>query len=400
MIKVKYIILGAGPSSLAFAHSLLDQGEDSFVVLEKEAEPGGLCRSMDVDGGPVDIGGGHFLDVRNKTACDFLFRFMPENEWVLHTRIAKIRLRGHEIDHPLEANLWQLPVEAQADYLESIAQAGSVRGEPMPEAFEDWCRWKFGELIANEYMLPYNRKIWRMPINELGTYWLYKLPNVSFRETLMSCLQRKMHGELPAHGEFLYPRHHGYGEVWKRMGAALGDKLILNEALTTLDLENKIINNRYQAETIVSSIPWQCVCSATDVAKDVEEAVKKLVHIPIDVDYVSDDVGSPAHWIYEPNEEISYHRILARSNFTTNSRGYWTETNSRVAVKEKGFRHRNEYAYPVNTIDKPELVRIIHAWAKTVGILPIGRWGNWEHMNSDIAVSLGIKAAKELLEIQ
>lgn len=397
MKNIKYLILGAGPSSLAFAHSLLDQGEDSFVILEKEAEPGGLCRSTDVDGAPLDIGGGHFLDVRNKQACDFLFRFMPEDEWVLHTRIAKIRLRGTEVDHPLEANLWQLPVEAQADYLESIAQAGSVSQAPMPEAFEDWCRWKFGELIANEYMLPYNRKIWRMPINELGTYWLYKLPNVSFRETLMSCLQRKMHGELPAHGEFLYPRHHGYGEVWKRMGAALGDKLVLNEPLTDLDLEHKVVNGRYRAEMIVSSIPWQCICGVTAVPNPIADAVGKLVHIPIDVDYNPEDVGSPAHWIYEPNEQTSYHRILARSNFSANARGYWTETNSRVAQSKNGFRHRNEFAYPVNTIDKPALVQIIHDWSKSVGILPIGRWGNWEHMNSDIAVSQGINAAKDML---
>ena len=82
MIDIKYLILGAGPSSLAFAHSLLEQGEDSFVILEKESDPGGLCRSADVDGAPVDIGGGHFLDVRNKPVCEFLFRFMPENEWV------------------------------------------------------------------------------------------------------------------------------------------------------------------------------------------------------------------------------------------------------------------------------------------------------------------------------
>ena len=149
MIDIKYLILGAGPSSLAFAHSLLEQGEDSFVILEKESDPGGLCRSADVDGAPVDIGGGHFLDVRNKPVCEFLFRFMPENEWVRHTRIAKIRLRDTEVGHPLEANLWQLPVDAQADYLESIAQAGCVSKTPMPEAFEDWCRWKFGELIAN-----------------------------------------------------------------------------------------------------------------------------------------------------------------------------------------------------------------------------------------------------------
>lgn len=39
MINIKYLILGAGPSSLVFAHSLLvlEQEEESFVILEKEA---------------------------------------------------------------------------------------------------------------------------------------------------------------------------------------------------------------------------------------------------------------------------------------------------------------------------------------------------------------------------
>src|SRR5947207_1003594 len=174
MTRVKYLILGAGASGLSFAHTLLRQGEDSFLVLEKEAEPGGLCRSRLVDGAPLDIGGGHFLDVRRKDTLELLFRFMPESEWQRFSRVAKIRLRGVEVDHPLEGNLWQLPVDAQVDFLESIARAGSVRGEPMPESFEAWTRWKLGERIADEYMLPYNRKIWRMDLNQLGTYWLYK----------------------------------------------------------------------------------------------------------------------------------------------------------------------------------------------------------------------------------
>ena len=60
MNKVRYLILGAGPSGLAFARTLLDQGENSFLILEKEEIAGGLCRSMMVDGSPFDIGGGHF----------------------------------------------------------------------------------------------------------------------------------------------------------------------------------------------------------------------------------------------------------------------------------------------------------------------------------------------------
>ena len=58
--------------------------------------------------------------------------------------------------------------------------AGCVRGEQMPESFAAWIQWKLGDRIAQEYMLPYNRKIWSMDPDQLGTYWLHKLPNVSF----------------------------------------------------------------------------------------------------------------------------------------------------------------------------------------------------------------------------
>ncbi len=66
-MKTKFLILGAGPSGLSFAESLLRNGESDFVLIEKEREPGGLCRSKEVDGAPLDICGGHFLDVRRPT---------------------------------------------------------------------------------------------------------------------------------------------------------------------------------------------------------------------------------------------------------------------------------------------------------------------------------------------
>jgi protoporphyrinogen oxidase len=395
--RTKFLILGAGPSGLAFAHSLLAQGEDSFVVLEQEAEPGGLCRSMAVDGAPLDIGGGHFLDVRKREVLDFVFRFMPESEWNRHKRVAKIRLHGVEVDHPLEANLWQLPVQVQADYLEAIARAGCVRGEPMPLAFEDWCRWKFGQRIADEYMLPYNRKIWRLPLNDLGTYWLYKLPDVSFRETLVSCLQRRMQGALPAHGEFYYPKQHGYGEVWRRMGAALRDRLRLNTPVRSIAVAERLVNGEFKADVIVNSIPWTVWSAVGAMPAAIAAGVGRLVNVPIDVDYHAPDIAGEAHWIYEPDERVSYHRILARNNFAPGSRGHWTETNARVSPPAVGFRHRNEFAYPVNTVDKPRAVESIHAWAGSVGVLPLGRWGHWEHMNSDVAVSQALKAAAEVL---
>jgi protoporphyrinogen oxidase len=397
MIKKKFIILGAGPSGLSHAHALVDQGVplDEILVIEKESISGGLCRSEIVDGSPLDIGGGHFLDVKQKNVLEFLFRFLPEEEWNIFNRVSKIRLRGEEVDHPLEANLWQFTKEHQVDYLESIAQAGCVRGEEMPKSFADWISWKLGDRIANEYMLPYNKKIWSMDPNKLGTYWLHKLPNVSFRETLRSCLEGAPFGALPAHGTFLYPKNHGYGEVWRLMGAALGDSLETGCAVESIDLETKTINAKWRAETIISTIPWTLWNNFCEIPAEIQSTIGELVNIPIDVDYVSDTLDNPSHWIYEPDESIAHHRLLLRSNFCTNSKGYWTETNATRSMETKGWRNHNEFAYPVNTLGKPQAVEIILSWAAGFGVIGVGRWGKWEHMNSDVVVNEALVAVEE-----
>ena len=395
----KYIILGAGPSGLTLAHSLIKGGcrKDEILVIEKNNIAGGLCRSEDVDGAPLDIGGGHFLDVKNQDVLDFVFKFMPREEWELFDRVSKIRIRDIEVDHPLEANLWQFPSEVQADFLESIAQAGCVRDEKMPESFAAWINWKLGERISEEYMLPYNRKIWSMDPDKLGTYWLYKLPNVSFRETLLSCLEGKPMGALPAHGTFLYPKKYGYGEVWKRMGEALDDSLVTNCTIESIDLDSLTINGQWQADTIISSIPWTMWEQYCEIPTDIQSAIKKLKNAPIDVEYHSETIDSPAHWIYEPSEEKTYHRLLLRSNFAYDAKGYWTETNASRSKETDNIRFHNEFAYPVNTIDKPSAISRVLEWAKSKQIIGMGRWGEWEHMNSDVAVARALQMADTLL---
>lgn len=396
----KFLILGAGPSGLVLANALLDMGhaQKDILLLEQKSVVGGLCRSELVDGAPMDVGGGHFLDVKRKNVLDFVFKFMPREEWTLHDRVSKIRIRDVEIDHPLEANLWQFPIETQIDYLESIAQAGCVRGEDEPISFAQWINWKFGERISQDYMLPYNRKIWSMDPDALGTYWLYKLPNVSFRETLLSCLEGKPMGSLPAHGTFLYPKKFGYGEVWRRMGEALGDSLLVDYSIKSIDLNRHIVNDEYEYETLISSIPWVHWRDYCDLPSSIIEAINLLKNASIDVDYRSETLENNSHWIYEPNEEISYHRMLLRSNFASGSQGYWTETNALRSpeLKTGDIRFHNEFAYPINTIEKPAAVEKILSWAKQNSVIGLGRWGTWEHMNSDVAVDQALQLAHQL----
>lgn len=147
-MKYKYLILGAGPAGLTFANLLKEHREESFLILEKETEAGGLCRSAEVDGAPLDIGGGHFLDVRRPEVNRFLFRFMPEEEWNLYVRDSRISINGGEVSHPIEANIWQMDIEDQVRYLKSIATAGCNQDTPMPEDFLEAGRTDCGGLYA------------------------------------------------------------------------------------------------------------------------------------------------------------------------------------------------------------------------------------------------------------
>lgn len=400
MRNVKWLILGAGPAGITFANCLKDVGVNDFLVLEAKEEAGGLCRTTTVDGAPLDIGGGHFLDVRRGNVCNFIFRFMPKKEWALYERDSRIALGNKLIGHPLEANIWQLTQDMQVKYLKSISVAGSNLGKAMPEKFVDWIYWKLGDRIANDYMLPYNRKMFGDDLDILGTYWLEKLPNVSFEETLLSCLNRKPYGTQPGHARFYYPREYGYGEVWLRMADAISGHVQYYTTVTSIDIVNRVVTTatgeEYQAERVITTIPWKSFEIKGLEQSSLIADIEKLRHTGVEISYFSENQESNAQWIYVPDEKISYHRILSRKTFCLGSRGYWTETNlTRIEEKNKEYVYCNEYAYPLNTIGKPSIMKDLLSLMKEKQIYGLGRWGEHEHYNSDVVVERAMSLAEK-----
>lgn len=405
-MKMKYLILGAGPSGLTLANRLKQMGETSFFVLEKEKEAGGLCRSTQVDGSPFDIGGGHFLDVRRPKVNEFLFQFMPEEEWEKFDRDSRIAVNGDVISHPIEANIWQMKLENQVEYLKSIAVAGCNLKEEMPQEFVSWIYWKLGDKIAENYMIPYNQKMFGEDLNQLGTYWLEKLPNVSFEETLLSCLTKKAYGEQPGHAQFFYPKKYGYGELWLRMAEEIKGQIKYDASVHAIDFDTNTVTTKegetYSADVIISTIPWMEFAKITGMPQELKEKIGHLKYSSVQTAYFPNNLDTEAQWVYYSDPELSYHRILVRHNFCNGSKGYWTECNStRVdETTESTFQYMNQYAYPLNTIGKPEIMKELLEWAKTRRVYGLGRWGEHQHYNSDLVVELALKMAEELNSAQ
>lgn len=404
MENVKYLILGAGPAGLSFAHRLKEKGEDSFLLLEKENEAGGLCRSVMVDESPFDVGGGHFLDVKRPKVTEFLFRFMEREEWNLFTRDSRIAVGGAVVGHPMEANIWQFGIEEQIAYLSSIARAGCNGGRKMPDKFTDWIVWKLGEKIAEDYMLPYNQKMFGEDLDMLGTYWLEKLPDVSFEETLRSCLMREPYGTQPGHARFYYPKHYGYGEVWLRMARALAPRVCYGADIKEIDFDIRRVRTKsgehFQGDKIITTIPWMEFEEIKGMPRELVSAVRKLKTSAVETRYRGENLDTPAQWIYLPDPQIPCHRILVRHNFSKGSRGYWTETRlERVEMfpaQDEHYRHVNPYAYPINTVDKPEIMKHLLAFGETRKVYGLGRWGEHCHYNSDVVVERAMDLAEKI----
>lgn len=401
---MKYLILGAGPSGLTLANKLKELGETDFLVLEREMQAGGLCRSTDVDGYPLDIGGGHFLDVKRKQVNEFLFKFMSIEEWDKYDRDSHIVVKGNEVSHPIEANIWQMKIQDQIEYLKSIAIAGCNLGTEMPTEFVSWIYWKLGSKVAEDYMIPYNQKIFSKELNQLGTYWLEKLPNVSFEETLLSCLTKKAYGKQPGHSQFYYPKKYGYGELWLRMAESIKTNIEYGKIVNKINFNSRSVTTKdgetYRADTIINTIPWLEFEELIGMPDKILTLIKKLKFSSIQTEYFSDNLETKAQWVYYPDPELSYHRILVRHNFCPNSNGYWTETNSdRISISESNnFTYMNKYAYPLNTIDKPLIMNTLLEWGAKYNVYGLGRWGEHQHYNSDVTVELAIKMAERMLK--
>jgi protoporphyrinogen oxidase len=269
----------------------------------------------------------------------------------------------------------------------------------MPKQFVDWIYWKLGKGIAEDYMLPYNRKMFGDDLNQLGTYWLEKLPNVSYEDTLRSCREHRPYAQQPGHAVFYYPKKFGYGEVWRRMGEALGERLHLNYHVESLDVAARILNGEIKADLIINTAPWTIYRRIEGISAESRAAISGLKHTSVDIEYVGENLDTPAQWIYLPNPQLPEHRLLVRHNFCPGSRGYWKETRHErsPALVEGVSRYTMDYAYPLNTVGKNETITTVLNELAESKVFGLGRWGEWQHYNSDLVVELGLKMAKKIL---
>ena len=425
------LIIGAGLAGLSTAYHL---GDRPCRVVEKEKEAGGLCRSYRMDGFTFDWTG-HLLHFRQPAIRELVERLLA-GQLEQHRRRSYIYSYKTYTEYPYQVNTHGLPPEVVRECLMGfIATLTAPPSTLKPEerSFKQWILESLGEGFAKHFMVPFNEKLWQVPLEELTSDWVsWLVPKPELKDVINGALgiKDKAFGYNPS---FLYPRQGGIGALPNAFLAGVKDIVYGNE-LMEVDTGRRRATFRdgrtEQYETLVSTMPVpELVRRCTDLTNPIREAAAGLrcasvynINLGVAREKVSDK-----HWIYFPEREYPFYRAGFPMNFSpalgrTGCSSLYVEVSHRPEVAtppaelirqvRAGLEHAGifrpddeivvadvkdiRYAYVLFDKHRARALPAILSELESRGIHSIGRYGRWEHTSMEDAIAQGKQLADKL----
>ncbi len=429
------LVIGGGITGLAAGRTLASRGAE-FLILEREAEPGGWCRSIRSGDYLFDMSG-HFLHLSDPVMRDWILR-LGGVSWDTVSRDARVFLRGKVTPYPFQANLHghsrRLVARCLSDFAaERIRDA--VGGSPAPRNFREWLVRRFGMGMCREFFFPYNRKMWRTPLRDMGYEWTsWSVPVPAFQEILAGARGETRTG-MGYNPSFLYPRSGGMGSLVRTLAAPLKDRLRLGTEIVRIDTKKKVAwsagGERIRYDAVLSTAPLdRLVRACAPVPSAVRLAAGKLRWVK--VLSVNLGVRNPAatlgHWVYVPERSYPFFRAGFLSNVSSSASpkggaslfveksfpsGARVDVRGeiRAAVKHlerMGVLRRGQEpdaavpvmldpAYVVFDHAREGAVREVRERLARRGIFTAGRYGSWDYNGMEASMADGIRTAGAVL---
>ncbi len=206
MMSAETVVLGGGLTGLVAAQRLEAWGHQA-VVCEREAEPGGACRSQDLDGFIFDHTG-HLLHISQNEVCEYLREIGVWDQLVEHERRAAISIAGATTPYPIQIHTRDLPPRLRRECLLGLIRAWAAPGGD-PANFREWVVDRFGVGLAECFFFPYNEKLYRADASELSLDWVGRyVPKPDLEDVVDGALG--LHDrQVGYNATFRYPRSGG-----------------------------------------------------------------------------------------------------------------------------------------------------------------------------------------------
>jgi len=311
-LDVEFLVVGAGVSGLGFANWIRaaavarGRSEPSLVVVERENEPGGYCRTVVQDGFVWDYSG-HFFHFRHPEIEAWLRARMPGVDVRTVVKESLIRYRGRDIDFPFQKNIHQLERDDFIDCLVSLYFRDEEAG-PDDGSFQSMLYRRFGRGIAERFLVPYNEKLYATGLEGLDRDAMGRF----FPQADIADIIRNMRDpdNRSYNSTFTYPAG-GAIEYIRALERDLPAQAVsLGESVIEIDTEARVATTNRRTiryRDLVSSAPLPALLRMVGRAADAEGFTSNRVLV---FNLGFDRKGrSDVHWMYFPERDLRFYRV-------------------------------------------------------------------------------------------
>lgn len=422
-------ILGAGLTGCTLARLLDESGED-VVVLEAADAFGGLCRSFCTNGFTFDLGGSHIIFSRDEEVLSWMRAVLGPNREERH-RETKCFYRGRYVQYPFENGLADLPPDDRFRCVDGFVRAviearlAAERGGPVPAStFLQWIRRTFGDGLADCYLVPYNEKIWKYPLDRMSAHWVEgRVPRPPLEDVLRSACGLPTEGYVHQ-AIFSYPARGGIEALVKAVAEPIKGRIRCGFCVRSIRREDGRFlvsdgTSTVVAERCISTIPLQALVPALPgVPAGVTDAVDRLVYNSVACVFIGlRGPVPPFSWVYLSEQETGHaNRVSFPSNYSTGTAppgcgSIVAECTYRPGDRVAGMDDadlvahvldrleamgvlsagdvlvtavaRQPFAYVVYDLAYQESVRVVREFVAACGIDLVGRFAEFEYLNMD-----------------
>ena len=304
MTQVKYLIIGAGISGLTAANYL----KKDYLLIEKENEPGGYCRTIH-RGDYVWDYAGHFFHFKTDEFRRLFHENIPEQDIISQTKRTKILYKGQLVDYPFQTNIHQLEKQEFIDCLYDLFQR---KEKPEYSDFLDMLYGKFGKSIVEKFLKPYNEKLYACDLHQLDKDAMGRFFPCADIPQIIANMKREQDSSY--NSTFLYPRN-GAGSfldvLYRRLDST---KVRLGCTLTRVDAERKLAytdgGEEISFEYLINTAPLNHFLAmlGTDAALELNGRLSYNKVLVFNLGF-SKKSAFKEHWIYVPDKDVNYYRI-------------------------------------------------------------------------------------------
>ncbi len=302
-IKVKNLILGAGLSGLTTAYYL----GDDYLILEKDATPGGYCRTIPNDRYVWDYAG-HFYHFQTEKYKKLFLDLVDEDQIIRQKKNTKIFYGGKLIEYPFQTNIHELE---KNEFIECLYDLYFREAKENYDNFLEMLYAKFGRAIVEKFLRPYNEKLYATDLRLLDKDAMGRFfPYADFRQVMESMGDNK---KATYNDEFMYLKK-GTGYFIDRLYETLdANKVKFGEEVVKIDLGSKMVTvasgATYAYENLINTMPFNQflkICDGTELADEL--SYNKVLVLNLGFDKASPNYKDE-HWVYFPDKDLNFYRI-------------------------------------------------------------------------------------------